>query len=90
VDSLGLNNTPCINFTLVKSRVKNIRPLKQGFSQSKMAGAGIHSFAILRVQIFSPVLADSSVYSADCHSENGHTADCQSQESEFASGLPQA
>jgi hypothetical protein len=59
-------------------------------SQFKMAGAGFHSFAELRAQIFNPVLAYRSVYTADCHSENGHTADCQSQESKFASGLPQA
>jgi hypothetical protein len=38
--------------------------------------------------MFNPVLADRGVYSADCHNENGHTADCQSQESTFESGLP--
>jgi hypothetical protein len=49
-----------------------------------MAGAGFHStscIAKLRAQIFNPVLADHGVYSADCHNENGHTADCQSKES---------
>jgi hypothetical protein len=55
-----------------------------------MVGAGIHSIAKLRTQIFNPVLADRIVYSADCHNENGRTADCQSQESEFESALPQA
>jgi hypothetical protein len=55
-----------------------------------VAGAGFHSIAKLRAEIFNPVLADRGVYSADCHKEKGHTADCQSQESEFESGLPQA
>jgi hypothetical protein len=55
-----------------------------------MAGAGFHSIAKLPAQIFNPVLADSGVNSADCHNENGRTADCQSQESELESGLPQS
>jgi hypothetical protein len=54
-----------------------------------MAGAGFHSIAKLRAQMFNPVLADRGVYSVDCHNENGRTADCQSQESTFESGLPQ-
>jgi hypothetical protein len=54
-----------------------------------MVGAGFHSFAKLRAQMFNPVLADRGVHSADCHNENGHTADWQSQESTFESGLPQ-
>jgi hypothetical protein len=90
VYSLGLNNAPQISFTLIKSRVKNIQRFKQLVSRCKMAGAGFHSIAKLCAQIFNPVLAVPGVYSADCHNENGHTADCQSQESEFESGLPQA
>jgi hypothetical protein len=54
-----------------------------------MAGTGFHSIAKLRAQIRNAVLADRGVYSADCHNENGHTADCQSQEYTFESGLPQ-
>jgi hypothetical protein len=53
-----------------------------------MAGAGFHSIAEFLAQIFNPVLADRGMYSADCHYENGRTADCQSQESKFKSGLP--
>jgi hypothetical protein len=55
-----------------------------------MAGAEFHSIAKLRSQIFNPGLADRGVNSADCHNENGRTADCQSQKSEFESRLPQA
>jgi hypothetical protein len=55
-----------------------------------MAGAGFHSIAKLRAQICNPVLADRIVNSADCHNENGRTADCQSKESELESRLPQA
>jgi hypothetical protein len=55
-----------------------------------MVGAGFHSIAKLCAQIFNPGLADRGKYSADCHNENGRTADCQSQESELESGLPQA
>jgi hypothetical protein len=44
-------------------------------------GAGFQSVAKLRVKIFNPVLADRGVYSADCHNENGRTADCQHKES---------
>jgi hypothetical protein len=40
--------------------------------------------------MFDPVFADRGVHSADCHNENGLTADCQSQESEFESGMPKA
>jgi hypothetical protein len=87
---LGLNIAPRIRFTLVKSRVKNIQRFKQAVSRCKMAGAGFHSIAKLRTQIFNPGLADRGVYFADCHNQNGSTADCQSQESEFESGLPQA
>jgi hypothetical protein len=45
---LGLKITPRISFKLVKSRVKNIRPFKQGASRCKMAGAGFQCFAKLR------------------------------------------
>jgi hypothetical protein len=55
-----------------------------------MAGAGFHSIAKLRAQIVNPVLADLGVRSADCHSENGRPADCQTQVSKFKSGSPQA
>jgi hypothetical protein len=55
-----------------------------------MAGAGFHCIAKLLAQIVNSLLADRSVYSAECHNENGRTADCQSQESEFGRGLPQA
>jgi hypothetical protein len=55
-----------------------------------MAGAGFHCIAKLRAQIFHPGLADRGVYSADCHNKNGRSADCQSQESEFESGMPKA
>jgi hypothetical protein len=88
--SLGLNNAPRISFKLIKSRVKNMQCFKQPVSQCKMVGAGFHSIAKLRAQIFNPLLAVRGVNSVDCHNENGHTADCQSQESEFESGLPQA
>jgi hypothetical protein len=55
-----------------------------------MTGAGFHSIAKHRAQIFNPALADRGVCSADCQNENGHTADCQSQEYEFESGMPKA
>jgi hypothetical protein len=55
-----------------------------------MAGAGFHSIAKLRAQIFNPVLADHGVFQADCHRENCCSADCQSQESELESGMPKA
>jgi hypothetical protein len=55
-----------------------------------MAGARFHSITKLRAQMFNPVLADRSVHSADCHNENGLTADCQSQESEFESAMQMA
>jgi hypothetical protein len=57
---------------------------------SKMAGAGFHSIAKLRTQIFYPVLADHGVFQGDCQRENCHTAHCQSQESELESGMPKA
>jgi hypothetical protein len=55
-----------------------------------MMGAEFHSNAKHRAPILNPVLAHHGVNSADCHYENGYTADCQSQESKFESGLPQA
>jgi hypothetical protein len=39
---------PRISFKPVKSLIKNIRRLKQGASQCKMAGTGFHSFAKIR------------------------------------------
>jgi hypothetical protein len=45
-----------------------------------MAGAGFHSIAKLRTQMFKPVLADRGVFQADC----------QGQESELESGMPKA
>jgi hypothetical protein len=88
--SLGLKIAPCIRFTLVKSRFKNIWCFKQAVSRCKMAGAGFHSIAKLRAQMFNPVLADRGVPLADCQNENGLTADCQSQESEFESRITKA
>jgi hypothetical protein len=54
-----------------------------------MAGTGFHSFAQLRAQNLNTAMADRGVMSADCHKENGHTADCQSPKSTFESRLPQ-
>jgi hypothetical protein len=87
---LGLDIAPRISFTLEKSRVNNIWQFNQGASRYKIAGAGFHSIAKLRAQIVNPVLADCGVRSADCHIENGRSADCQTQVSKFKSGLPQA
>jgi hypothetical protein len=42
--NLGLNNSPRIGFTLVKSRLKKIRRWEQGDSRCKTAGAGYHLF----------------------------------------------
>jgi hypothetical protein len=55
-----------------------------------MAGAGFHSFAKLRAQIFNPVLANRGVFQADCQRENRRAADCPSQKSELESGMPKA
>jgi hypothetical protein len=89
MNSLGLTIAPRIHFSIVKSRVKNIRRFKHAVSQCKMAGAGFHSIAKLHAQIFNSLLADHGVNSTDCHNKNGHTADCLSQESVFESRLPQ-
>jgi hypothetical protein len=89
VYSFGPNNMPRISFKLVKSRIKNRRRFKQGASRCKMAGTGFHCFAKLRTQILNPTMADRGVISADCHNENGRTADCQSPKSTFESRLPQ-
>jgi hypothetical protein len=48
VYSLGPNNMPHISFKPIKSRIKNIRRLKQGVSRCKMEGTGFHSFAKIR------------------------------------------
>jgi hypothetical protein len=55
--SLGLKIAPRIHFTLVKLCVKNIWRFKQAVSRCKIAGAGFHSIAKLRAQIFNPGLA---------------------------------
>jgi hypothetical protein len=81
--SLGLNITPHI------ARQKYLT-LQTGSLSMKNGGAGFQSIAKLRSQIINPELADRGVYSADCHNENGSIADCQSQESEFESGMPKA
>jgi hypothetical protein len=80
--SLSLNIARGISFTLEKSRVKNIRCYIQAVLRCKIVGAGFHSIAKFCAQILNPLLADR-------HNENGCTADCQSQESKFESGLPQ-
>jgi hypothetical protein len=74
--SLGLNIALCIRFTLVKSRFKYKRHFKQAVCRCKIAGAGFHSIAKLRAQIFNHAMADGGVLSADCYNENGCTADC--------------
>jgi hypothetical protein len=81
---------PRIRFTLVKSRIKIYDPSNRRSLDVKWRGAGFHSIAKLCAQNFNPGLAGRDVYSADCHNENGRTADCQSQESELEGGLPQA
>jgi hypothetical protein len=86
---VGLNIALCDSFTLFKLRIKNIRRFKQAVSGCKMAGAEFHSIAKFRAQIINPVFTDCGVFSAECHNENGRTADCLSQESKFESGLPQ-
>jgi hypothetical protein len=62
--------------------------LQTGACQCKIEWAGFYSFANSRAAILNPALADRGVYSADCHNENGRTADYQSQESKFESVLP--
>jgi hypothetical protein len=89
-NSFDLNNDPRFSFKLVKLRAKNIWQFKQGASRCKMVGAGFHSIAKLRTQIRNAVLADRSVFQADCHRENCHTADCYSQRTEFERGPPKA
>jgi hypothetical protein len=80
--SISLNDAPRNAYTLIKS-IKNIRFFKQEASRCtrKMASAGFHSIAKFRAPIPNPIIVDRGVYSADCHSENGRTADCQSQKS---------
>jgi hypothetical protein len=55
-----------------------------------MAGAEIHCVAKFHSQICNAEIADRGVFQANCHKENGPTADCYSQRSEFESGMPQA
>jgi hypothetical protein len=57
----GLNIAPPISFILVNLSVKNIRRFKQTVSQCKMVGAGFHSIAKFRTQIFNPVLEQTEV-----------------------------
>jgi hypothetical protein len=55
-----------------------------------MGEAGFHSIAKFSAPIPNPFMAERGAYSADCHNENGRTADCRSREPKFESGLPQA
>jgi hypothetical protein len=71
--SLGLNNTPRISFKLVKLRIKNIRPFKQGASRCKMAGAGFQCIAKLRA--LTPRIATIRITA--WQSALNHTAECQ-------------
>jgi hypothetical protein len=71
--TLGLNNTPRISFKLVKSRIKNIRPFKQGASRCKMVGAGFQCIALT-----------PRSNSADCHNKNN----CLAISSQSYCGLP--
>jgi hypothetical protein len=71
--SLGLNNTPRISFKLVKSRIKNMRPFKQGASRCKIAGAGFQCIAKLRA--LTPRIATIRITALQ--SALNHTAVCQ-------------
>jgi hypothetical protein len=71
--SLGLNKTPLISFKLVKSRIKNIRPFKQGVSRCKMAGDGFQCIAKLRA--LTPRIATIRITA--WISALNHTVDCQ-------------
>jgi hypothetical protein len=71
--SLGLNIAPHTCFTLLKSRVKNIRRFKQGASRCKMAGAGFQCFAILRALTLRIATKRITAWQSALNS----TADCQ-------------
>jgi hypothetical protein len=71
--SLGLNNTSRTSFKLVKSRIKNIRPFKQGASRCKMAGAGFQCIAKLRALTLRIATIRITAWQAALN----HTADCQ-------------
>jgi hypothetical protein len=71
--SLGLNNTRHISFKLVMSRIKNIRPIKQGASRCKMAGVGFQCIAKLR----APIPRIATIRITAWQSALNHTADCQ-------------
>jgi hypothetical protein len=87
--SLGLNNTPRIGFTLVKSRTKQI-PVprcEQRDSRCKTFRADVHFFCqtlrscVTAVPWQSEIgtlrsMANGGEYTADCHQENLLTADC--------------
>jgi hypothetical protein len=51
VVSLGLNNSPRIGFTFVKSGIKKIRRRGQWNFRCKIAGTGIHSVVANRAKI---------------------------------------
>jgi hypothetical protein len=87
VYSLGLNNDPCILFTLY---VKSLWRFKQGDYQYKMPRTGFHSVAKFRAQIRNTVVADSGVFQADCHKKTCRTVHCYSQRPEFEIGMPQS
>jgi hypothetical protein len=71
--SLGLKNMPRISFKLVKSRIKNIQPFKQGASRCKMAGAGFQCIA--KLLALTPWIATTRITA--WQSALNHTADCQ-------------
>jgi hypothetical protein len=71
--SLGLNNTPHISFKLVKSRIKNIQPFKQGASRCKMVGAGFQCIA--KLHALTPRIATIRITA--WQSALNHTSDCQ-------------
>jgi hypothetical protein len=71
--SLGLNNTPCISFKLVKSRIKNIWRFKQEASRCKMTGAGFQCIAKLRA--LTP--RNATIRITAWQSALNHTADCR-------------
>jgi hypothetical protein len=82
VGSLGLNNPPRIGYTLVKSRIKNIRCREQGDYRCKMAAAGFLSFLENRARL--PRFATTGITpwqtalncTADCHNKNNPLAIC--------------
>jgi hypothetical protein len=53
-----------------------------------MEEARFHFIAKFRATTFNPVLADRGLSFTDSHNIIDFTADCQSQQSKFESGLP--